>query len=277
MTDSEQVVKNYKVKSDTDKLALAILDVMEVAQSHGVRCWLNYGALLGLVRENRLLPWNDDAHLTCWFDADIAEKFRLITDALNEKGYHTFFYSSVGAVSIKRKGVAVAINCYWREGKYAVRPHETPTGHEAVPITAQVLYWIAIVMGTYPRGFVGNCSLPLSMTEFVKVVLVTIIRTLPVTFRKKLFLMLIRWSKKCGGQFQKTGIPTEYFANLVMRDFYKGKVLVPDNPDKLLRFIYGKEWNIPKVDWSFYDEENKEDTGIMFIDEMWDYSQMKIV
>ena len=89
--------------------------------------------------------------------------------------------------------------------------------------------------------------------------------------------MFIRWSKKCGGQFQKTAIPAEYFNRLVMCDFYGSKVLVPDNPEKLLQFIYGKEWNIPKVDWSFYDEENKTDTGILFIDEMWDYSRMDVI
>lgn len=277
MTDSEQVVKNYKVKSDVDKLACAILAVMEVAQSHGVQCWLNYGALLGLVRENRLLPWNNDAELTCWFDANIAEKFRLITDTLNEKGYHTFFYSTLGAISVRTKGVNVNISCYWRKGRYAVRPHEAPSGHEKVPITARVLYWIATFMGAYPRGFVGNCWPPLSKNEFLKVILVSIFRYIPVKLRKKIFLMFIRWSKKCGGQFQKTAIPAEYFNRLVMRDFYGSKVLVPDNPDKLLRFIYGKEWNIPKVDWSFYDEENKTDTGISFIDEIWEYSQMEII
>ena len=277
MTDSEQVIKNYKVKSDVDKLASAILDVMKVAQSHGVQCWLDYGALLGLVRENRLLPWNNDAELTCWFDENIAEKFRLITDALNEKGYHTYFYSTMGAISIRTKGVIVNINCSWREGRYAVRPHETPSGHGLAPITARVLYWIATFMGAYPSWFTGRSFRPLSKNEFVKVVLVSIIRSIPVALRKKLFLVFIRWSKKCGGQFQKTAIPAEYFDDLVMGDFYGGEVLMPSNPEKLVRFIYGKEWNRPKVDWSFYNEENKTDTGILFLDEMWDYSRMDVI
>ncbi len=277
MADSEQAVQNYKVKSNVDKLASAVLDVMEVAQSHGLRCWLNYGGLLGLVRENRLLPWNNDVHLTCWFDSSITEKLRLITDALNKKGYHAFFYSTSATVSSKREGVDVIINCYWREGRYAVRPHETPSGHEYVPITARVLYWIATFMGAYPRGLVRNHSLPLSRNEFIKVVLVSALRIIPVKLRKKFSLMFIHWSKKCGGQFQKTAIPAEYFDNLVLRNFYGSKVLVPDNPERLLRFIYGEQWNIPKFDWSFYDKENKADTGILFIDEVWDYSQMEII
>ena len=277
MTDSEQIVKNYEIKSDTEKLASAILDVMEVAQSHGVQCWLNYGALLGLVRENRLLPWNNDAHVTCWIAPDMREKFKLITDTLNRKGYHTYFYSTVGAVSAKTKGADVAINCYWREGKYAVRPHETPSEPGYAAMSSSILYWIAAFMGAYPRGFVGNCRKPLSRNEFIKIIFVSMFRCVPVALRKKLFLLFIHWSKMCGGQFQKTAIPAEYFDNLVMREFYGGEVLVPDNPEKLLQFIYGKGWNIPKVDWSFYDEDKKKDSGMLFIDEMWDYSQIEII
>ena len=277
MTNSKQVFTDYEVKSDVKALAVAILDVMEIAQSYGVQCWLNYGALLGMVRENRLLPWNNDAELTCWHDPNIAKKFRSITDALNEKGYHTYFYSTMGAIGVKKKGVVVNINCSWREGKYTVRPHETPSSHEYAPLIARVLYWMATFLGAYPGGFVGNTFRPLSKNEFIKIMLVSTLRVIPVALRKRFFLMLILWSKKCGGQFQKTAIPAEYFDDLVMGDFYEGKVLMPENPEKLLRFIYGEEWNIPKADWSFYSDKNKPDTGIIFIDEMMDYDQIEIV
>jgi len=277
MTVSEEVVLSYKVKSDTEKLAYAILDVMEVAQSHGVRCWLNYGALLGLVRENRLLPWNNDAELTCWFDHDLTQKFKLITDTMNGKGYHTFFYSTLGAISIRAKGVTVNISCYWRDGIYAVRPHETPVEARNATITSRILYWLATFMGAYPSGFAGNCLRPLSNKELFKVALVSTLRRLPVKIRQQFFLKLIHLSGQFSGQFQKTAIPAVYFKNFIMRDFYGGEVLVPENSDELLGFIYGHEWKVPKVDWSFYDDDNKDDTGIKFIDEMWDYSKMTII
>ena len=38
-------------RSDVAKLAPAIIDVITVANKHGVKCWLNYGALLGIIRE----------------------------------------------------------------------------------------------------------------------------------------------------------------------------------------------------------------------------------
>ena len=111
MNTSEEFV--YKVRSDVEKLAPAILDIMDVARSNGVDCWLNYGALLGMVREKRLLPWNNDAELSCWYSTQIKEKFKSITDMLNKKGYYAIYYSSIGSIGIKSKGVVVNINIYW--------------------------------------------------------------------------------------------------------------------------------------------------------------------
>lgn len=45
----------YKIKSDVDKMDQVILGVMKITELHGILCWLNYGALLRMVRENRLL------------------------------------------------------------------------------------------------------------------------------------------------------------------------------------------------------------------------------
>ena len=61
---------NFKTQSDTVGLSKAIIDVTNVAKQHGLDCWLNYGALLGMVRENRLLPWNNDAHICCVHSAN---------------------------------------------------------------------------------------------------------------------------------------------------------------------------------------------------------------
>ena len=147
------------VKSDVEKLALAIIDVMEVAQTNGVQCWLNYGALLGVVRENRLLPWNNDAQLCCWYETNISYKFKRITEELNKMGYHAIYYSTIGAISIRQKGVAVHITCYWQDGEYAVRPHESPSDFGYAPYTAIIFYWLATLMGAYPGGLapIGIC------------------------------------------------------------------------------------------------------------------------
>lgn len=268
---------NYEVRSDVVKLASAIIDVMKVSKTNDVQCWLNYGALLGVVRENRLLPWNNDAQLCCWYETNISYKFKRITKELNKMGYHAIYYSTIGAISIRQKGVAVHITCYWQDGDYAVRPHESPSDFGFAPFSSIIFYWLATLMGAYPGGLARFNRLPLSMNELVKIILVSIYRVIPNFLRKRLFLFFINCSKLFGGVFQKTAIPMKYFDSFILRDFYDHSVYIPNNSEQLLSYIYGKDWKVPKDNWSFYSDENKDETGIRFIDAMWEYKDMDIV
>ncbi len=267
----------YKVRSDVEKMAPVILDVMKITELHGILCWLNYGALLGMVRENRLLPWNNDAELSCWYDTGVSNKFKLITDDLNKKGYHAYYYSTRGAISVKIKGVNVNINCYWLEGKDAVRPHEKPSEQGYAHYLSSVFYWIGTFIGAYPSGFLGRNKIPLSINETLKIILISLFRLIPVKFRKTIFLKLIKHSINFGYVFQKTAIPAIYFEKHVLSEFYGEQVYIPENSKQLLRFIYGKEWKIPKENWSFYNDKYKSYTSIKFIDTVWDYNKMDII
>jgi hypothetical protein len=269
--------EDFKEQSDVEKLSPAIIDVIETAKEFDVDCWLNYGALLGIVREKRLLPWNNDAELSCWYTDGIENKFKLITDSMNRKGYNSVYYSSVGSFSVKAQGVIVNVNLIWREGDNGVRPHETPQTPNTTPFMGRLFYWLATFMCAYPSGIMRGSKHLISLSEFVKSILISFFRILNVTARKKCYLKFLRISRYFGAKYQKTAIPIQYIRNTVYYDFYNSKVLVPENPENLIRFIYGKEWNIPKENWSFYTESNKEDSGIIFIDKMWDYSNMEIV
>ncbi len=267
----------YPVRSDTENLAKAILEVMELADSHGVASWLCYGALLGMVREKRLLPWNNDAELGCWYEPEIKKKFRQMADELNSRGYHAYFYSTVGALGVRKKGVNVNLNCFWREGEYAVRPHETASepGYSSLP--SHLAYWVGVSLGAYPSGIAGASRKFLSNRELAKSATISLLRILPLPIRLRLVPVFYGLSRTFGGKFQKTGIPAEYFEEFSLFDFYGGKVRIPANPDRLLQFIYGEGWRVPKDAWSFYAEGNKRESGIVFIDEMWDYGRMDIL
>lgn len=269
--------ENYTVKSDVNKLGPAILEVMDVAKSHGVESWLCYGALLGLVREGRLLPWNNDAELGCWYEKNISERLCSITDSLNRKGYHTNYYSSNGSIAARKKGVIVNLNCFWRENDYAVRPHESPGKLYRISKASYFMYWLATLMGTYPKGPLGGTLRPLTFNEAVRTMIVSTLRLFSKSVRRKFYLFLINKAMRLSGSFQKTGIPLEYLSDFEEMDFYGCKVRVPGKPERILKCIYGEEWRVPKTDWSFYHEKNKVETGIIFFDEAWNYSNMETV
>ncbi len=68
------------------KRSLQLLqDVKEVLDNGGVKYWLDFGTLLGAVREGRSIIWDGDFDLST-LDTDIAERFEL-WDELRKRGY----------------------------------------------------------------------------------------------------------------------------------------------------------------------------------------------
>jgi hypothetical protein len=118
-------IDQFSAQSDVDKMAETIKEVISIAKLHDVDLFLMFGALLGMIRENRLLPWNNDAELGCMYSSDIFLKFKLIVDDMNKLGYAAYYYSSNGSIVIRCENVIVNINCFWLDDDHVVRPHET--------------------------------------------------------------------------------------------------------------------------------------------------------
>ena len=270
-------VSKFSIQSDVNKMAKSIQDVINIGESNGLICWLNYGALLGMIRENRLLPWNNDAELCCWYEPGISQKFQIIVDELNSMGYACYFYSSIGALSVRSEGVIVNVNCLWREGNNVVRPHENPAQAGYAPLISRVFYWMGTFLGAYPSGFIKCNDQKISSNILIKSVLVTLCRILPISIRKKLFILMIKISGWFGGKFKKSAIPAKYFNEFKKIKFYGGEVLVPKPSEELLECIYGKDWDVPKENWSFYDKKNKNNTGVVFLDEKWNYQNVDLL
>ena len=268
----------FETRSDVEELASIILKVAEVGRLHGIEVWLCYGALLGMIRENRLLPWNNDAELACWYIDGIEQKFKSMTDTLNGMGINTFYYSSIGSLSVRAKsGVIVNLNAFWKEGPYAVRPHETPSEPGYAPLGAQVFYWLATLMATYTSPCAGDFKTKMARRMKLKRLVVKIFRIIPMGLRKRLMVAFFRSSKWFGGDFCKTTIPNEYFEGFSHINFYGGEMLAPDCSDRLLEYLYGSEWRIPKDKWRFYSSENKEESGMKYINKPWAWEQLKIL
>jgi len=152
-TEKNQSIK-FKTRSDTKGLAESLIEIKAICDKYELFFWLNYGALLGTVREGRLLPWNNDIELGCWTDEASNEKIKQVTDVLIAIGYTCFYYRSVGTLNIKKGDlIDININLYWAAGDYAVRPHETPSKYQGHHIFASIFYWLAVFIYIYPNNF----------------------------------------------------------------------------------------------------------------------------
>jgi len=256
----------FKVRSDTEVTAKATLDVLTYAEELGITTWLCYGALLGMVREGRLLPWNNDVELACWHSENTRDQFIELVDKLNSKGYRAYFYSSIGAVAVHKLGVQINLNCFWKDGKFAYRPHETAgQAKHGDNLMTRTIWWLSILSAAYPSGLRINGNFPESKNDWVKSIFVSGLRLFPSRLRRLVTVNFLGLSNYFGGHSGRTIYPVDLFESLEYTSFYGGRALIPVKKEELLSYLYGAEWRIPKDDWSFYVAENKEITGVQFV------------
>jgi phosphorylcholine metabolism protein LicD len=92
--------KNKYVLSGQNGIdALKMLnDVTDILDKYNVKYWLDFGTLLGIVRENRILPWDDDMDISI-FEQDfeiMRTKVMPEIKAMRYRDYLRYFNSSIG-------------------------------------------------------------------------------------------------------------------------------------------------------------------------------------
>lgn len=279
----------FKMRSDTNGLAKTLIIIKTICDKHELFFWLNYGALLGMIREGKLLYWNNDIEVCCWAEKDTAQKIIKITDTLLSMGYTCFYYKSVGTLNIKNGDlIDININIVWKYKSYVIRPHETASEFKNSPkkIMASLFYWLARFIFIYPIKFQKKSphissrnqktSLKRRIKDFVKRKYALIFSYFPHKVRLYCFNKLLILSEFFGGKFILSAIPISYFENFKTINFYEFYMNVPEKPEKLLKFIYGDDWKIPKEEWSFYDEKNKSHSKMIYIDRKFDYNQIDL-
>lgn len=67
-------------------MAQNLLSLKEIMDKHRITFVFIFGGLLGLIRENRLLPWDNDVEFACFFDDH--RKMKPIVEEMKAKGFY---------------------------------------------------------------------------------------------------------------------------------------------------------------------------------------------
>ena len=59
---------------DADKDDAIFKIAIEILTDNNINYWICHGTLLGIIRENRLLPWDNDIDFAVWDDEHSKEK-----------------------------------------------------------------------------------------------------------------------------------------------------------------------------------------------------------
>ncbi len=80
----------YLLQGRNGEIALKLLnDVTDILDYHKINYWLDFGTLLGIVREQRILPWDDDMDISISpEDTDVF--YNKVLPDLNKARYRTY-------------------------------------------------------------------------------------------------------------------------------------------------------------------------------------------
>ena len=239
--------------------------VMKQPSSISLHPVVLFGALLGIVRDNRLLEWNNDVELGV---ADInwnEESIQDLISGLRAEGYLVNYYRLCRAISIRGKDNVgeVHINYFQTNKENIQRPLE-PSHRKYTNPVSFYLYLLALLLSS---------DLDPKNTNVLKAVFLRINRLLSYKVRQFVCSNLMACSTNltsCKGIF----IFPFKLNNTKQISFHGITINIPVDEVEVVRKIYGCDWKIPKKDWSYYNPKNYNETSITKINQKWQYDNL---
>jgi hypothetical protein len=253
MVDGTEGMEEILLGEPCDELLRAFI-------ADGVRCWLDSGSLLGLVRSGRLNDWEKDIDLGIWIDdfekarkvcRDIALKYSLWYREKSLKGipYALLLSSHPGQ---KRSTLPVSVHMFFRiaDSAWSPQPFSLVSSRSKYPrfvyretngeSKASIGQKLAFVV-RYPVYSLCILVEKLNATNRIGRSLRKIERatSLKEKLLTRLFIQVFQWK-----------IPARYFDNLQPISEKYPHVLAPVDIDDYLAARYG-DWRVPVEDW-FY-------------------------
>ena len=235
-------------------------DIKNIFDRNGICCWLIYGALLGMVRDGKLLDWDRDIDIAVWDESLLGIESALFE--FHDKGIKVHFTES-GHVTFSRDGEHISAMVFSKVEDMAVRStftnvrkfKRTSDGvkhFKGLDSITQMLKYIRWVL-TNPRC-VGDP--PRFISAGMQSVLLDLSFAMPHV--RVLLKKIVEVVLSSGCDFFVEEIPLKYFTDLTCIDFYGFRVKAPADKEGYLECKYGEFWSVPKRDYVYYEDSKAE-------------------
>lgn len=230
-----------------EKVAVAALrQVKEVLDEHGIEFWLDFGTLLGAIRDGKFIPWDGDIDLGTWSDQNPK-----ITMAFQELRDKEFEVRMDGAFA-RKKDCLINLAFYHIENNKAIL-----TWCKHPKLVGQILAYLHMIfIEDYPFLFRKSRVLRI-ITENI----CQIVHILPLSLRRQIAKIIKKMDEEIGCKQIRLTVPIHHFMNLNIINFYGMEFKVPALVEKYLEYKYGKKWRVPKKDYIFCEEDGAIVTG----------------
>ncbi len=242
----------------------ALLEFREVFSNQKINFWLDYGTLLGAVRDNAIIPWDHDIDLGTIKDEEKYNQIIKASKILEKKGWSIHYFLDRGMINYRAKGaLPISIHLYEIKGDKAQLNLTIPRNFRGNVYS--YLWWLTAT-AKYNRKDVKarvivetmadilNKAYPLPQRYWRRIISgsVMLIRGMPSKTILKLGNYIEKVSKN-STQYLKYEYDSSDFLTLDKYVFYGKEFLIPHNINNHLSCTYGENWNVPNPD---YIDEN---------------------
>ena len=191
-----------------------------------------HGTLLGIVRDNELIPWDHDIDIAVWSDDSKRQEIIDIMSANSYELKEKYFLQEDLLTFCKKGGREVDINFYKIKDNNDNKK-------------------IAYVEWFVPKNIFYKIIDALSKSKTYQGKFKFIINKL--SFSENFFLMIKKALIKKQYFFKSMGYtqPYEYLKKFKTIKFNNLKIIVPEKYEKYLSYIYGADWKTPKKNFSW--------------------------
>lgn len=226
-----------------DKLAIKNLrEVKETFEKFGVKYWLDWGTLLGAIREQKLIQWDHDIDIGV-MEEDMYKIATAIPE-LRSRGFNVQYWDEefTKGVYIDRFENLIGITPYKTNGRYVLS--STFLWPESFITTfLYVLYSLLY----FPKSLV----IVNSQLKVFANVLGHGLFLIPLKSRRAISRWVMLIIRRTCSRFGRIIIPKHFFEELGTIEFYGMSFNIPSDVELYLIHHYGKDWRTPKREWRF--------------------------
>jgi len=229
-----------------------LIDAAEILKRDNRLFWVEYGTLLGFVREGGFIEWERDVDLGVWKDnKDLAYKKKLSAD-FKKLGYKVCF--SDGHLHIYCKNteanVELDINFYTTVDNMAVKPIYIP--RNKLGVFLKRFLWSLYDLNTLKfannrfQAFLGNLI----------IIIPTVLFHLLPAYLREIILPKIAKIQNASFFINKSNcVPSCYFAEFRNFEIFGIELPIPKESESYLEYKFGHDWRTPKKQWDSFSQD----------------------
>lgn len=211
----------------------------EILKSLDIEYWVCHGTLLGLVRDNMILPWDTDIDFAVWKDQVSQEK--IVAEFKKHGLKQEFVFGEMDCLHFESESKKIDISFYERKNGQAsvkwIAPSESAY--------SRVILFVSNILCNENRDTSNDNKL----LRYFPIKILLILREILSENTKS---YLYKLSKN---HFRYTGYSyPEKLMNFKSVTFLESLVPIPSNPEECLEITYGKDWRTPKKSFVWYNE-----------------------